>query len=406
MRTEWFIAKRLYFDQDGQKRSSRPAIRVALLGIVIGVMVMVLTICIVVGFKQTVADKVACFGAHIQVTNFDSNNTFEMRPIIVDDTLIHRLQAFPHVEAVETFLTKPGIIKTEDNFQGIVLKSKSSLASLQPHITQGRLPENEREVLFSERLCSLLQLHLGDPVYCYFVGDEMRVRKFTIAGIYSTGFQESDELFVWCYGDVISRLNAWDSTYVSGLEIRVDDIGSLEDVSDQVWYATANHLDEEGGGLFSQNLKQLNPQIFAWLDLLDMNVVVIILLMLCVSGFNIISGLIILILDSIQLIGTLKALGANNTWIRRVFVLESTLLIGKGVLWGNGIGLGIALLQYYLHLFSLDPATYYVDYVPIAFPVAWLLVLNIGVIIVSVLILLAPSVIVSKISPAQVMHFE
>jgi len=406
MNVSFFIARRLYADPEGQLRSSRPAIRVALMGIVIGVLVMVLTLCVVVGFKRTITDKVACFGAHIQITNFDSNNTFELQPVAVSDSLLQHLSSLRHVKRVETFLTKPCILKTDDSFQGIVLKGKDALDFLLPNLLSGRLPETDTEVLCSDCLCRDLKLALGDRIDCYSVGEQVQVRRFTISGIYATGFQEADKMYVWSRSSVVRRLNHWSDNQVSGIEITVDNIAHLEEVSDLVWFATANRFDEDGNGLYAQTLQQLNPQIFAWLDLLDMNVIVIIILMLCVSGFNIISGLIILILDSIRLIGTLKALGADNLFVRRIFVYEAAMLIGKGVLIGNVLALALAVVQYTTHLLPLDPVTYYVDFVPVAFPWLWLLLLNIGVVLVSVLVLLVPSVVAAHISPARVMRFE
>jgi len=406
MKHEWFIAQRLYFDESGRRRSSRPAVRTALAGIIIGVTVMLLTVCVVVGFKTTVTEKVACVGAHIQVTSFENNNTFEMTPIIVSDSLLQRLRHIPHVASVNTFLTKPGIIKTDDSFQGIVLKATDNPALFAGQVCVGRMPEKDNEVIMSAQQCRTLRLDTGGVVMCYFVGDDVRVRKMRICGMYSTGFSEADQLLVWCTPCVIRRLNGWTDSQVSGIEVRIDNMRRLEQVADCVWFATANRLDEDGNGLYSQTLEQLNPQIFAWLDLLDMNVIIIIILMLFVSGFNIISGLIILILDSIQLIGVLKALGADNSFVRRIFITESSMLVGKGMLWGNVIGLGIAALQYFTHLIPLDPVTYYVDFVPVAFPWGWLLLLNAGVAAVSVLVMIAPSVVAAHISPARVMRYD
>jgi lipoprotein-releasing system permease protein len=217
---------------------------------------------------------------------------------------------------------------------------------------------------------------------------------------------EMDKMFILGHIDVVRRLNGWNEDQVSGIEVLVDDLRSLGEVTDRVYYITANRLDEEGNAFYTQNLQQLNPQIFGWLDLLDMNVVIIIVLMLCVSGFSIVTGLIILILDSIQLIGALKALGADNSFVRRVFVYQALMLIGKGILLGNAIGIGLCALQYYTHLIPLDAKSYYVTYVPMAFSWGWWLLLNIGTILVSWAILLAPSAVVTQISPARVMHFE
>ena len=234
----------------------------------------------------------------------------------------------------------------------------------------------------------------------------MQVRRLVISGLYESGFGDADNLFVLGDAAMIRQLNDWEPQQMSGLEIRIRDVSYLNESADAVYFATANRLDREGNGMYVQTLEQLNPQIFAWLDLLDMNVVIIIVLMLLVSGFSIISGLIILILDSVQLIGTLKALGANNRFVRRIFVTEATMLVGRGMLYGNLLGLGLCALQYFTHLIPLDAATYYVNYVPIAFAWGWWLLRNIGTILVSVLILLAPSAIVTRISPAEVMRFE
>ena len=411
LKPEIWIARRLYFSQNSDRsteaHSSRPAVRVALAGIIIGVMVMIITICIVVGFKQTITDKVAGFGSHIQIVNFDNNNTYEMQPIFVSDSMLTALRAFPHVASVHTFATKPGIVKTDDAFAGIVFKGTDYWDYFAANLIEGTLPQQPNDVLISSLQAGQLSLHVGDALLCYFVDESVRVRKLHISGIYETGFCDFDQLFVLGNQDVVRRLNGWTADQVSGVEILVDNIRHLDEVADNVYFATVNHVDADGYNLYYvQTLQQLNPQVFSWLDLLDMNVVVIIVLMLCVSGFSIISGLIILILDSIQLIGVLKALGANNRFVRSIFIAEAAMLIGKGVFWGNVLGLGLCAIQYFTHLLPLEAATYYVNYVPVAFPWGWWLLLNIGTIAISLLVMLAPSAIVTRISPARIMHFE
>lgn len=403
---EWSIARRLYFSEDGEKRTSRPAVRVALGGIVIGVMVMIVTICVVVGFKREITQKVAGFGSHIQVVNFDNNSTYELRPIRVSDSLVSRIGEIPHVVSVSIFASKPGIIKTDSAFQGIVFKGTDYWDYFAQNKVAGELPTSVNEVLISTELSDLLQLAVGNDFYCYFVEEELRVRRLYVSGLYNTCMSEMDRLFV--LGDIalVRQLNRWQSDQASGIEVLVDDLRNLDVVADDVYFATANRLDAEGNAFYTQTLEQLNPQIFAWLDLLNMNVVIIILLMLCVSGFSIVTGLIILIIDSVQLIGILKALGANDGFVRRIFIYEAILLVGKGMLWGNVLGLGLCAIQYFTHLIPLESATYYVSYVPIAFPWGWWLLLNVGTLLLSWLILLAPSAVVTKISPARVMHFE
>jgi len=406
MRAETYIAQRLFFAQQGDQRASRPAVKVALAGIVVGVVVMILTFCIVVGFKQTITSKMAGFGAHIQVTNFEDNRTYELTPISISDSLVDALSELPHIHSVQPFLTKPGVLKTTDMFHGVVVKGTDYWTYFQDNLVRGGLPEHPNDVLLSDNLSHLLQLDVDSTAYCYFVGDDLRVRKLRVTGIYRTGFKEFDELFILSPMPLIRQLNQWGDSLVSGLEILVDDLANLDEAADAVYFATVNRMQNNGEVLYTQTIEQLNPQIFSWLDLLDMNVIVIIILMLCVSGFNIVSGLIILILDSIQLIGTLKALGANNHFVRRIFITQSILLVGQGMLWGNMIGMGLAAAQYFTHVLPLEASSYYVDYVPVAFPWLALVLLNLGVIFISVLILLAPSAIVTKISPAKVMHFD
>lgn len=405
-RTEWKIASRLYFSEEDKARTSRPAVRVALGGIIIGVVVMIVAICVVVGFKQEVQRKVAGFGSHIQVVNFDNNATYELQPVDISDSLINKLQGLHHVKKVSTFASKPGILKTDSAFQGIIFKGTDYWDYFADNLVVGSLPASANEVIISTVLASQLHLTVGDQILCYFVQESLRVRKLYISGLYNTCMSEMDRMFV--LGDIalVRQLNHWTETQASGIEVLVDDLKYLHEVADRVYFATANRLDEAGNAFYTQTLEQLNPQIFGWLDLLDMNVIIIILLMLCVSGFSIITGLIILILESVNLIGTLKALGANNQFVRRIFIYEAILLVGKGMVFGNIIGLGLVALQHFTRIIPLDAATYYVSYVPMAFPWGWLIILNLGVLAISWLVLLAPSAIVSQISPAKVMHFE
>ena len=404
--SEWKIAKRLYFSEEGRARTSRPAVRVALGGILIGVMVMIVAICVVVGFKQEIQRKVAGFGSHIQVVNFDNNATYELQPVEVSDSLLQKLRGLPYVKQVSTFASKPGILKTDSAFQGIIFKGTDYWDYFAENLVSGSLPEEKNEVIISTVLANQLHLAVGDAILCYFVQEDLRVRKLYVSGLYNTCMSEMDRLFVLGDIDLVRQLNHWRASQASGIEVLVDDLRHLQEAADGVYFATANRLDEAGNAFYTQTLEQLNPQIFGWLDLLDMNVVIIIVLMLCVSGFSIITGLIILILESITLIGTLKALGAHNRFVRRIFIYEAILLVGKGMLWGNVLGLGLVAVQYFTQVIPLDASIYYVSYVPMAFPWGWLVALNIGVLLVAWVIMLAPSAIVSQISPAKVMHFE
>jgi lipoprotein-releasing system permease protein len=402
------LATRLYFSQEGEARHSRPAVRVALAGMIVGVMVMILTICIVVGFKQTVTQKVAGFGAHIQVVSFDNNNTYDLQPIEVSDSLLQRLGNYDHVVCAAPYITKPGMLKTADDFHGIVLKGTDYWDFFAQNIIEGTVPAAPQEVLVSRATAQKMGIAIDQAVNAYFVDEtDVRARRFKVVGIYDTGFGQFDDLFVIAPLETARRLQGWEANTYSGVEILIDDIKRLDEVADKIYFATVNKFDENGYQCYYvQTLQEQNPAIFAWLDLLDMNVVVIILLMLLVAGFNMVSGLIILILDGVQLIGTLKALGADNRFVQRIFLAQAALLIGKGVLWGNIIGLGLAAIQYFGHLIPLEATTYYVDSVPIAFAWGWILLLNVLTIVISLLILILPSMIITKISPAKVMHFE
>ena len=410
-----FVANRIRSSVDGTE-VSRPAVRIATAGICIGVAVMIVTIFVAIGFKGEVRDKVIGFGGDIEVTNFENNNTYEMRPITAPEELISKLQSLDGVSRVERFATKPGMLKTDSVFAAVVYKGVDSTYNMSfyrkslvdcntssENLTQ---PLGKNEILISEILAKKLNLWVDSAIYCYFIQDKIRVRKFIVAGIYSTDFYDYDNLFV--IGDlrVVQQLNEWDSVQVSGLEVYVEDFNMLSEVGDDVYFATANRLDENGESLYSRTICEINSQVFSWLALLDTNVWVIIMLMLAVAGFNMISGLIILILDGINLIGIMRALGSTIWDVRKIFIWQAVSLIGKGMFWGNIIGLTLCLIQYFTHIIPLDPTAYYVSYVPIRFD--WLLwmVLNIGTLLFSLLVLVGPSHIVSRISPAQVMRYE
>ena len=409
IKPETQIAMRLYFSKDGEKRTSRPAVRVALAGMIVGVLVMILTICVIVGFKQTITQKIAGFGAHIQLVSFDNNNTYDMQPIEVDDSLLCQLQSYPYVQAVAPFITKPGMLKTDSSFHGIVLKGTDYWDFFAANIVEGTIPQTPQEVIISQSVLNRLNLQIGGTVNAYFVSEtaDVRARRWKIVGVYQTGFEQFDQLFIIAPMETASRLQGWEEKNYSGVEILLSDVSHLDEVADEMYFEVVNKVDENGYNIYYiQTLHQQNPAVFAWLDLLDMNVIVIIILMLMVAGFNIISGLIILILDGVHLIGTLKALGADNKFVKRVFLIQAAMLVGKGMIWGNIIGLSIATAQYFGHFIPLDPMTYYVSYVPITFAWEWIILLNVLTIALSMLILLLPSMIITRISPAKVMHFE
>lgn len=413
MNLEYFIAKRIHFQQ-GKKNVSRPAVRIATIGIALGLIVMLLSIAVVIGFKDEIRNKTIGFGGHIQITNFDNNNTYAMNPIRMDAALIKKIERIDGVRHAQKFATKPGIIKTSTEFQGIVLKGVDRNFDwdfFKANLLQGRvidlnssLPSNE--ILVSTHLANLLQLKLGDSFFTYFIQDQVRARKFKIVGIYSTNFVDFDKLFIITDMRQVQTLNGWTDEEFCGLEVLLSDFNRIDELGDSVYATTANKFTAQGNAYTTRTIKQLNPQIFGWLDLLDMNVWVILLLMLAVSGFNMISGLLILILERTNMIGILKSVGAANWSIRKVFLYHSFFLIGKGMIWGNIIGLGICALQYFTHIIPLDAEAYYVAYVPITFNWLYILLLNVGTLIASVLMLLGPSYLITKIDPAKIIRYE
>lgn len=412
MNIEYFIAKRIHFRQD-RKNVSRPAVRIAILGISIGLAVMLVAMSIVLGFKQEIRNKTIGFGGHIQITNFDSNNTFEMMPVVLSDSLKDELWKIPGVKHIQAFGTKPGIIKTNDHFQGIVLKGIDrdfDWSFFSSNMTQGDILNTadslQNQVIISEYLSKLLGIPLGETFFTYFIGQEVRARKFTVSGIYSTNFVEYDKLFLLTDIRHIRQLNNWENDEVSGYEILINDYNKLEDIGDQVYFGTANIISEDGSSLYTQTIRDMKPQIFAWLDLLDLNVWVILILMLLVAGFNMISGLLILILERTNMIGILKSIGATNWSVRKIFLYHSSFLIGKGMLWGNLIGLSLCAIQYFTGIVPLDAEAYYIATVPVLFNWPLIILLNAGTLIASLLMMIGPSYLVSRILPANTIRYE
>ena len=413
MSLEYFIAKRIHFQQ-GKKNVSRPAVRIATIGIALGLAVMLISVAVVIGFKNEIRNKTIGFGGHIQISNFDNNNTFETNPIKVDKTLMSKITAIDGVKHVQRFATKPGIIKTDTEFQGVVIKGidkgfnwdffKSNLVDGNVLDVSGAAPGNQ--VVLSKYLANLLGLKLGDSFYTYFIQEKVRARKFKIVGIYSTNFIEYDKLFILADMRQVQALNDWSPDSFSGLEILVNDFNRIDELGDKVYDVTANKFNKEGNAYTTQTIKQLNPQIFSWLSLLDMNVWVILILMLAVAGFNMISGLLILILERTNMIGILKSMGATNWSVRKIFLYHSAFLIGKGMLWGNVIGLSLCAIQYFTGVIPLDPQSYYVATVPVSFNWLYILLLNIGTLAASLLMMIGPSYLITKINPAKIIRYE
>lgn len=414
MNFEFFIAKRIYFNSDRKKQVAKPAIRIATIGMALGLVIMIISLCVVMGFKREVRSKVIGFGSHIQISNFRSSQSYETLPIAAGDSLLSALEQIEGVSHAQRYATKPGMIKTEDNFQGMVLKGvgqEYDLTFLRNHLIEGEIPAftdsiASNQILISSALSKKLHVKLGDALYTYYIQENIRARKLKIAGIYETNFSDYDNLFV--IGDIytVTHLNKWEKDQASGIEVQIINYDDLENMAYQVSSHMDTFVDQYGNTYYTQTIEDLNPQLFAWLGVLDLNVWVILILMLGVAGFSMISGLLIIILERTNMIGILKALGDTNRSIRTIFLYFSAFIIGKGMLWGNLIGLALCYIQYQWHVVKLDPVNYYIDSVPIYFNGCIWLILNLSTLLVSILILIGPSYLISRIHPAKSIRFE
>ena len=416
MNWKLFVAQRIYRSREGARQVSRPAVLIATWGIAVGLAVMIVAVAVVVGFKHEVRDKVVGLGADITITNFEARQkAYEPLPIEAGDSLMQALRAKEGVKHLQRFSTKPGMIMTDDNFMGMVLKGVAQeydWTFLKKHLLEGEIPAfsdsaSTNRTLVSRTIADKLRLHTGDKLYTYYIdGENVRARRLEVAGIYQTNFSLYDDLFLLTDLYTVNRLNRWKENRVSGMELTVTHYNRLEAIKEDIRQSVDVMEDKDGNTYFTQTVEEVNPQLFAWLDLLDMNVWVILILMTGVAGFTMISGLLILILERTNMIGVLKALGADNLAIRKVFLSFSVFLIGRGMLWGNIIGLTFIGVQSFFRPFKLDPATYYVDSVPVEFNLWWWVLLNVCTLLVSVLMLVGPSYLIAHIHPAKSIRFE
>ncbi|MEA4841358.1 MAG: FtsX-like permease family protein [Bacteroidales bacterium] len=413
MNLEYFIAKRLFFKRNHQEKKSEPATKIAIIGISVGLAVMLIAWAVVMGFRQEVRNKIIGINSHIQITSYYSNYTYEMNPVNAPDSLLDALRSVPGVGHVQRLYTKPGMIKTESDFQTVVFKGADAdfdKKFLTKNLVQGVFPDFTKpsnEVLISEYLSKLLKLRLGDSFLAYFIkGESVSARKLKISGIYNTHFSEFDKYFLIADARHVRHLNDWSDNQAAGVEIFVKDMDRFDQVEEGVYAKMARLAGKNDDSFYMRNLYEMNPDLFSWLHLLDMNVWLILVLMICVSGFNIISGLLILILENTNLIGMFKAMGANNISIRRIFIYLSTFLIVKGLFWGNIIGLGCCLIQKFFHVIHLNPATYYVDFVPIELDLTYILLVNVGTVLISLMVVLLPTALISHINPAKAIRFD
>ena len=410
-----YIAKKIYSDQGDKRKVSRPAIRIATIGVAIGLAVMIVTVCVILGFKHTIRDKVVGFGSHIQVHNIMNYGGSDPHPICANDSLMKVINKLQGVAHAERFSMTQGILKTDNDFLGIAIKGiaeEYDTTFLNHHLLEGQVTSfssksSKYKLLISKTIANKMQLKVGDKVYGYFIdGEDVRTRKFTISGIYQTNMSRFDETL--CFTDLYTanKLNGWTDNQVTGIEVITKDFTKLDETANQFIDNINRTSDEQGNSLTTETIYELYPQVFSWLELLDINVWIILILMVCVAGFTMISGLLIIILERTQMIGVLKALGARNNTIRHTFLWFSVFIIGQGLLWGNIVGIGIVLLQKYTGLITLDPQTYYVSEAPMELNLPLIVLINIATLLICVFVLIAPSYLISHIHPAKSMRYE
>ena len=415
MNFSFFIAHKLYKDKGGRQHVSRPAITIATAGVAIGLVVMLLSVFVVLGFKHTIRDKVIGFGSHIQVTNFMTQMSSDQAPIAMNDSMMKVIGGIEGVKHVERFAYKQGILKTDSDFLGVMFEGVAQeydTTFIHHNMVAGSIPkfsdsQSGNHILISRNIADKLKVNAGDRIFAYFIDENgVRMRRFTIQGIYQTNLSQYDQ--VMCFADLYTtvKLNAWQPDQVSGAAITVNDFKQLDEVESRFVEKINRTEDRYGETYATQTIRDINPQIFSWLDLLDMNVWIILVLMVSVAGVTMISGLLIIILERTTMIGVLKALGTRNKTIRHIFLWFAAFIIGRALLIGNAIVLGMALLQQWTGIIKLDPATYYVSTVPVEINIPLLIILNVATLLISLFVLIAPSYLISHIHPAKSMRYE
>lgn len=410
-----FIARKIYSGKTEGKQVSRPAIRIATAGVAIGLAVMLISVSVVLGFKHTIRDKVIGFGSHIQVGSFMTLQTGDFYPIQMDDSMLTVLKTIPGVKHVQRYAMKQGILKTDHDFLGVVFKgigAEYDTTFLHQNMRQGHIPRftdnaSSNKILISQSIADKLGVKANDKIYSYFIDKNgVRTRRFIIEGVYQTNLSQYDD--ITCFTDLYTavKLNGWEDDQTTGAELTVKDFSQLDDVENLVVKKVNRTLDHYGETYSSKTIRELCPQIFSWLDLLDLNVWIILALMIAVADVTMISGLLIIILERTVMIGILKALGARNKTIRHTFMWFAAFIIGKGMLIGNIVGLGLISLQQFTGLVKLNPQTYYVNTVPVEYNIPLFIILNVATLLICLFVLIAPSYLISHIHPAKSMRYE
>ena len=411
---ERFLARRLYGRDEGVKGGSRPAIIIATTGIAVGLAVMIITMAVTRGFKSEIREKVMGFSQHITVTNSHVGMGTVEEPVTCTDSVFNALLSKSLIDHVQPYVNKPCIIRTQEAFHGFMLKGVDSLYDrtfLDRNMKKGGFPQPQDSVgnnwiVLSRSVADMLGLDVGSKADVYFMQNQVRMRRLTVTGVYETGFLEYDRMFGIAELQLLQRLNDWEPYEYSGLEIGLTSVDRVDDGYSQV-RDVMNDLEEETGeDYLVRTLYDTHSGLFAWLEVLDLNVWIILALMMGIAGFTMISGLLIIIFERTATIGMLKSLGASNRTVRKIFLRLASYIILKGMVIGNVVGLVICLVQQWFHILPLDPANYYLDSVPMQVGLGWLVVLNLVMFTLSMLMMLIPSAVISRIVPSKSIRFE
>ena len=406
-----FLARHIYFDHSDKQKVSKPAMRIATIGVAIGLAVMIITTSVIIGFKQSIRDKITGFGSHIQVYNVKATGY----PICINDSTLKVFESVEGIKHSARIVMTQGILKTDEDFLGVILKGvgpEYDTTFLNQNIIEGALPvfsdsTTKYKLVISKTMSDKLHVKTGDKLFAYFIGSEdVRARRFTICAVYQTNMKRFDDQI--CFTDIYAtqRLNSWDREQCTGAEIIVENFDNLRNTNNKLSTLLKNKVDRDGNVATSYIITDIYPQVFSWLELLDINVWIILGLMIAVGGFTMTSGLLIIILERTNMIGLLKALGAHNNTIQKTFIWFATFTIGQGLIFGNLLGIGFVLFQKYTGIITLDAQTYYVSEAPVELKLWLTLLLNICTVIICIIVLIVPSFLVSKINPAKSMQYE
>jgi lipoprotein-releasing system permease protein len=408
---EYFIAKRLITAKDYKSSISAPIINIAIAAIAIGMIMMIVSVATGIGLQNKIREKIAAFNGHIIISNYDNNQSeITLLPISKNQDFYPKFIAVPEINHIQAIASKSGIIRTETAFEGIIFKGVGNdyqWGNIKEYLVDGRLPNLSKnvsqEVVISQFLANRLQLKVGDSFNTFFIKENQNqlpnVRRFKISGIFNSGFQQFDAVYI--IGDIrhIQRINKWKPNQIGAFEIFVKDFNTIKETGEQVYKKTSSTLD-------TKTIIEKYSYIFEWLQLFDFNIIVILVVMILVATINMVVALLVLILERTQMIGILKALGANNWSIRKIFLYNAFYLIIRGLLWGNGIGISLLLLQQRFGVIKLNPENYYVNQAPVYLNLGYILALNFLTVAICAMVLLIPSYIVTKISPVKAIRFD